>query len=94
MNKENFKRIVIAAMLVFLCAATSGCVLAAIDKAKSIDDLSVPQIKALREANMDVYGCLTAGGPPAEGNLTIIIVPKDVSFSKFAFLPTCQIDMR
>lgn len=88
------KEVIYAALIALVLSMTQGCMLMMAAKVRSIEDLSPEQITALREANMDIYGCFQVGGPPPIGNTTLIIMPKDTMFTRLAFLPNCQIDMR
>lgn len=48
------------------------------------------QISAWNQTNEDVYICLSALGPPPNGQFTLIIVPKTAKFN-INISPTCQI---
>lgn len=85
---------IIGSSLLGLMLGLNGCTLATLHNAQELRDLSPEQINAIREANMDIYACFQIGGPPPVGNTTFIIMPKDTMFTRLAFLPNCQIDMR
>lgn len=88
------KRCALATWILLITAAGQGCAFQLANKVKSVEDLSTDQIKALREANHDLYLCSVIGGPPVGGNMTLIVVPKDKVFKTFAFMPNCAVDMR
>lgn len=81
------------AILLLVLAFAQGCVLGSFSQMSKSETLSPEQIKAYRDANIDVYGCFTLMGPPPAGGTTWILVPKG-SNNVVTFLPTCMIQMR
>lgn len=76
--------------ILFLCGlALPGCMLSTLGDR----DLSPAKIRALREADMNVYGCFQLGGPPPSGNTTWIVYPKDQP-APVLFLPNCVVQMK
>lgn len=78
---------------ILILAMCSGCIAAMAARSQELKDLSPEQITALKDANLDLYGCFQLGGPPPIGATTFIVMPKghkvDVSF-----LPNCMVQMR
>jgi len=68
---------VIAALLLFLLAIESGCILGPI----AASQLSKDQLQALKEYNdsADIYFCAQVEGGSRSGNLVAIAVPKGAS---------------
>jgi hypothetical protein len=52
-------------------------------------DLTVEQIAAMKDYNGDAYVCGQAGGPPGNGFVVFILLPKG-STNKITFGPDCH----
>lgn len=62
----------------------SGCVLAGAMQAAGKDQMLSPeQIKAYRDVDQDVHGCVQIGGPPPAGNAQFVTVPRGKPGPKF-----------
>lgn len=55
------------------------------------DVLSPEQIKAYDETGMNVYGCVSLGGPPPAGNSVWIVAPKTAVVPMPRFGDGCHI---
>ena len=79
--------------ILFSLLILSGCALTTLSTINKNGELSPEQIAAIREADLNMYGCLSVGGPPPIVNTTWIIFPKD-QIAPVLFLPNCAVQMK
>ena len=79
-------KIVLAMLVLSGCAGLIGNV-------SRPDSLTPAEIQAYKDAGVDIYSCMTIGGPPPTGQVTIITVPKGMELP-VKFLPNCQAMMQ
>lgn len=60
--------------------------------AKEAKDMTPEQIKAYGEQGMDVYQCMNINGPPPNGGVTLLIIPKNAK-ADIAFSSNCSLLM-
>ena len=65
--------VVAATVVVLVALLLSGCTLM---QAKSYDQMSPEQMKALNDMHIDVYSCITVAGPPPSGKFVYVLVPR------------------
>ena len=89
--KMDFIFVLLVMGLIILFALASGCGVIALDRAiNNGQQLSAEQIKAYRDANVDVYGCFQIAGPPPAGATIWLMVPKGAPVT-FKFGDNCHI---
>ena len=74
------ERRLLAAVICLAFLACSGCMnlLGGLGTIVPNSGAQAEQVKALQDANMDVYLCFQLGGPPPIGGVTVIGVPRGV----------------
>ena len=77
--------------LLVLALLFSGCGVIALDRAIGQgQNLTPEQIKAYRDANVDVYGCFQLAGPPPAGATIWLLLPKGAPVT-FKFGDNCHL---
>ena len=66
----------------------SGCTLM---QARSYDQMSPEQMKALADMHIDVYSCITVAGPPPSGKFVYVLVPRLDKKADIRFGENCAI---
>jgi len=73
--------------LIIVVFLLSGCV--GILTSRQAQELTPEQIKAFTDAQEDIYVCISVIGPPPNGSVQILVIPKNKT-ATIALAPNCQ----